>query len=859
MRALSVISEHDDDDEDEIVLVKYAKCSEPGPSRIAYGAGVIGGSSGNPLRSQTAPSSNKKVVWLPERAPLHSPEVISINVNGEEKLCTKKYRTGWTHGGIRYLVDDAIRLSSPPFDVVLIRSIHTLKFLDPNIPSKSYAHVHYLDRPTHKDIGASGSTRRGELFLKHMNCQDIALKMVVEGAKLDFEIVKGSRGRQSDTKYFAQFVSEPTASTIRTPSSAVEFQGCDSCESRHRRASQDSIVLKRRALRIGDQLFHQLDFVLIDPQIQGSPYIVGHLVGWKKEGQWDIVEVRILKRKAELMGSKPGEFVSERQLVATDVHECYPARRIMGHAFVLGNEEACLHDIPGTKTAFWCAERLTLDNDRKEITVPLKRSLQSCSTCLEQERLYRHDLKSCIDVAQFPAADCYSGAGGFLLPGLDIFDWRSACDTDLSACQTLFQLKEKAPALKIHHRSVEALLHRAFDRTLGNRTNQARFPARGSTFMLTGGPPCQGHSRASHANNSSEIPAVRTGPRDERNGEMFVFLTLVAQVRPYVVVLENVGAFKDDKEESSQENADGNFARRATREFTSMGYATRLAIINSRAYGSPQDRHRCFILAVRGDLPLPDFPTPSHAVPSPMATVFKDEKGQTMPFYLGPRKGTRGTGAHPPITIDDAISDLPAFDYHSPLARRPAGQQPRRPIFSGSRDPAKGNDTKCGFALPVPYACAALNDFQRSKRGSGKLVQDHYTSYCTPGALEIIFNRSNMAEARGCERRAIKSEGFSTLLTNSAPGGKSTAVIHPSQDRKFTTAERKRAMGWPDWFKLAGTPLDQDRLTGNGFCFESVEAIYHSIVEIIILPWWIKAGRPREKVFERFISDHPIA
>ncbi|OCF31663.1 hypothetical protein I316_06668 [Kwoniella heveanensis BCC8398] len=884
MRALSVISVISEEDEEESAGAdtskrdSKARSSEqalpPSPTdRVKRARSDTSRVAKAPIKATETPSttpwtstsnqthhsrvtgrSDNRAVWSTDRNPIHPGEEVAVKVDG---------------------VDDAIRLSSAPYDLILIRSIYTLKFHDSGIPSKSYVHAQYLDKPTSIDGRSARSYRQGELFLKHANCQDFALKLIIEGTKLDFELIKSSATRRRDTKHFAQFVDEWTASTIRVPSPALDFHGCDACHSRDKKQYAEVVTIEKDAVRVGEERYHLFDFVFIDPGVQGAPYMIGHLISWtEKKGSVE-VNLRMMERIQEVPGMSA--YVSERHLVASHKHLFFPATRIVGTAFVFGSEDALRKGAPGCKSAFWCTHRL-IENDRgREVSLPLQTPLKSCSSCLNLQCHYRHDIKSCLEAARFPAADCYSGAGGFLLPGLDIFDWQSACDIDVVACETLRRLKPKVPKLKIHHGSVEELLHRSLDRD-AHDTSSRRFPARGSTFLLTGGPPCQGHSRASHANNNTNGEnSSKAGPTDDRNSEMFVFLALVAHTLPYVVILENVGAFKDDKAELSQENADGNFARRAMRELTSMGsvqlmlsslqtlltdstyrvarrYAVRLAVINSRAYGSPQDRHRCFILAVQRGLPLPELPAPTHAVPSPMATVFKDKNGRAMPFYLGDRRATRGTGIHPPVTISDAISDLPVFEYHS----RGTDQRPRRPIFSGSRDPAKGNGTKCGFAKPVAYASPPLNDFQRAKRGSNTQVNDHYTSYCTPGALDIIFNRSKLPNARGCERRAVSNEGFSTLLTNSAPGGKSTAVIHPSQERKFTTAERKRAMGWPDCFKLAGTPLDQDRLTGNGVCFESVEAIYQSIVETIILPWWIKAGKPKERVYEKFVADYPI-
>ena len=77
----------------------------------------------------------------------------------------------------------------------------------------------------------------------------------------------------------------------------------------------------------------------------------------------------------------------------------------------------------------------------------------------------------------------------------------------------------------------------------------------------------------------------------------------------------------------------------------------------------------------------------------------------------------------------------------------------------------------------------------------------------------------------GNARRVDPKGGFFTLMTSSAPGGKYTAPIHYSvrvsftwpasvsermiqQRRTFSVAERKRAQGVPDTYRLVGTVIE---------------------------------------------------
>ncbi|WVW80213.1 hypothetical protein I302_102190 [Kwoniella bestiolae CBS 10118] len=794
--------------------------------------------------SRASKAGKAQLTWLKEDAitPARAIKRSTYKVNGFEEDCVRIYREGFHHDGDEFTVDDAILLPHSPPLYILIRSIFTLKFDDPVIHDRHLVHVHLFKPPV------SGG-RKGELFLRNAQCQDIPIKQILKGKKLDFELIGGIRRRgRGDSEYFCEFVDQSSLSTIREPKFQDRFHNCDSCLSRHQKHRFDHPYISNDTLHFGDDEYHISDFISIDSKIRGQPFLFGHIHGWRKGDGEIMVRVRRLRRFSEVAGEKYEGFTSNRQLVVTDKYEDHPVKLIMGKVYVLPDDKNTRSFHP--HITFWCSERMT-DPHNSTTRVVLQKPLRSCSTCLEREEQRHKDLQDCMKACQFPAADYYSGAGGFILPGLDIFDWVSAADTEKVACQTLHHLKRRAPALTVHYGKVSDVYNytTSRDSPIGN---SKAFPAPGTVFLMTGGPPCQGHSRVNHANNPT---AESLQNKDPRNDELWVMLAEAFRLKPFVIIIENVSAFKDDKGGSGRSEAEENYGRAAMKKLSQNGYSCRLGIIDSRGFGTPQNRLRTFILGVRVGIPLPDFPAPSHANPKTTATVFKgDKSGVIKPFYLGQR-ATPGTGIHPAVTIQDAISDLPAFEYLPPpgIARVP--RRPQIPAFNGGRND-QGNGTKVGFPHRVPYGSEPTNEYQKEKRGDQPTVPDHFTSYVTDGAHKIIFTSAREPKPQGCDRRALLSEGFSTLLTNSSPGQKGTAVIHPSQDRKFTIAERKRAMGWPDWHRLAGTPLEQDKLTGNGVCYESVQAIYMALVKEIILPWWIEAGRPTEGVFQKFVEDH---
>lgn len=64
-------------------------------------------------------------------------------------------------------------------------------------------------------------------------------------------------------------------------------------------------------------------------------------------------------------------------------------------------------------------------------------------------------------------------------------------------------------------------------------------------------------------------------------------------------------------------------------------------------------------MAVRAGLPLPHFPKRTHANPNAYKAVQFDE-GQLV-YFSGPStRGPLGTAALPPVTVRDAICDMPS-------------------------------------------------------------------------------------------------------------------------------------------------------------------------------------------------------
>lgn len=242
-----------------------------------------------------------------------------------------------------------------------------------------------------------------------------------------------------------------------------------------------------------------------------------------------------------------------------------------------------------------------------------------------------------------PTVDLFAGAGGLSLG----FSWAGhrlvgAVDNEAGAIETLRRNGAHEPLQadlsdpEEHTQTMRELVRRAGDDRIQT---------------VVGGPPCQGFSTAG-----------RCRLDDPRNKLVFSFLSAVDALKPRFVLMENVAALLWR-------------GRRATldelqRELRRLGYhATSLMIAHAEGYGVPQLRRRLFLFGSREGLIR--WPRPWCQVLEPAQRTHQPGADQ---------------GRHAPITVGEAMSDLP-------------------------------EETAAAADIGVPYAREATSAFQRWARG----------------------------------------------------------------------------------------------------------------------------------------------
>lgn len=190
----------------------------------------------------------------------------------------------------------------------------------------------------------------------------------------------------------------------------------------------------------------------------------------------------------------------------------------------------------------------------------------------------------------------FSGAGG-LDYGLEAagFATRVAVEQDHSCCETL-QLNR--PRLSVIEGSIFEVSTRKILKRAGLR--------RENVDVVVGGPPCQPFSKAG---NWARADGQPPGLSDPRADTLAAFMRVVDEVRPRVVLLENVEGLQNGGSGSGLTVIRERLAEINRKHGTR--YEPVWEVLDAVDYGVPQSRRRLFVVAARDGTRF-SFPSPTH-------------------------------------------------------------------------------------------------------------------------------------------------------------------------------------------------------------------------------------------------------
>jgi DNA (cytosine-5)-methyltransferase 1 len=386
--------------------------------------------------------------------------------------------------------------------------------------------------------------------------------------------------------------------------------------------------------------------------------------------------------------------------------------------------------------------------------------------------------------------DLFSGAGGLSL-GFTRAGFRLslAVDTDTQALRTLGLNHPELADTNLVCEDVRQLDVRVLRRLLG----------RGRPDVLIGAPPCQGFSHAGFRSRASKLTSYRV-MGDERN-YLFTFMMKVAlALRPALVLMENVPGM-----ESARVN-DQRFIRLAAEILEREGrYRTDIWRLNASAFGVPQDRLRYFLIAAR-----------TRRFPARPAPEYRDVGGADDPDAL------------PPVTLEEAIGDLPA---------RESGAGEGVDAWSGVSDAHLRSRRRY------------LDKFRIA--GGPPVLYNHTVRFHNERDLELYAllrpgeNSTDAIETHGRDdlmryRRDAFHDKYNrlrpdrpcrTIVSHLAKDGNS--FIHPVQPRSLSIRESARVQSFPDDYVFCGSPSDQWVQLGNAVPPLMAEAIARSLLQCL--------------------------
>ncbi|KAK0484022.1 hypothetical protein IW261DRAFT_994609 [Armillaria novae-zelandiae] len=510
-------------------------------------------------------------------------------------------------------------------------------------------------------------------------------------------------------------------------------------------------------------------------------------------------------------------------------------------------------------------------------TISWKRCIHGCFDDHKQElrearRLRERNSPLC-------GLELFSGAGGLgtgmMFSGFVETKW--AVEFSPSAAQTY---KRNHPDTIVYDQDASLLLDHAVQTEYGKPPHKLKshdgtylenMPKKGEVDFIYGGPPCQSFSRANH----------NPKPDDIRSTLPMVMLAYTEWYEPRYFLLENVvgmltarlGAKSATHGHSLVGGMEMGVLKLILRILTSLGYQVRVKILQAGAYGAPQQRNRILIWGARRGLSLPEFPMPTHAFQR-LASRWK------LPGFEGASLSRATRSRNPqddhqcaplrPVTVDDAIGDLPPWDWINPHKIIPSTnrtrEKTRRRTDYGIKQflAAKGTAHRRPGIDKALYICLPRNAYQRwMRRANMPTVDDHHTKIFSQLAVEASTSvplkpnaNQKDIDPRLCSKHMINSKYvfygrldgngyFRTAMTLVSPNSRHSVLLHPHQKRIISVREAARAQGFPDDYTFCSINKsnsqsmtdDQYRQIGNAVPIPLALALGKSLGAALLKTW----------------------
>lgn len=330
--------------------------------------------------------------------------------------------------------------------------------------------------------------------------------------------------------------------------------------------------------------------------------------------------------------------------------------------------------------------------------------------------------------------DLFAGAGGFSL-GFEYagFHTKYAVEKDKFAAETF---SKNFKSTKVFHKSVT---------DFNDQEIQQQFQ---DIDLIIGGPPCQGFSVAGPR---------QYGIEDKRNELVLEMLRYSEVLRPKICLIENVPGL-------ARKTNNNTLLKKLLTEFEKIGYQCQILLLDSKNFGVPQSRKRCFLLFTRNNnLPI------SFLNDAPLFSM------QT-----------------PQLSVQDAISDLDFEDLPNNDEIVLLYQRSAETLYQNW---ARLNSSQIFNHVPMMHTQRLIERFKVIKQGQSlKDVPSEYGQRNRETHLIDKKNRFKMNNQR------LNPNTPSLAVTASFQSN----FVHPHRHRNLTAREGARLMSYPDSFRFFG-------------------------------------------------------
>ncbi|KAJ3157458.1 hypothetical protein HDU86_003350 [Geranomyces michiganensis] len=513
----------------------------------------------------------------------------------------------------------------------------------------------------------------------------------------------------------------------------------------------------------------------------------------------------------------------DRRLFVTDLFGSVHPHRLEGLCWVEHAETITDLDIyRETDDSFYFSEKIERSMLASTAT-PVSQNYIIAREDRREERARAYaDRQALLAQPKLVALDLFAGAGGLTcgFDGTGFIETKHAVEFSSSAGLTF---KENFPNATVHIKCANTLLKRAVriqerGEVLAPIRDEAghimpELPAKGNIDFISCGPSCQGFS---HLNR------LRLRVGDIKNTLIATSLSYVEFFRPRYFLLENVRGLTDFELGGVQvgDKMTGGIAlgvvKLIVKTLHALNYQTRFGLLQAANHGLPQSRTRFFVWGAKRGLTLPELPQPTHCgrARGRLTLSLNAYNGSTI---YDPRTSTSRNASLPGVTVWDAISDLPPWEYKDPDANR-RKRTLHVPEGNGTMGLKQFEAAAKGYSGPDahPYELAPLSNYQRLMRQGSSEVRNHYTRPLSENTVRLICNIPRMPGASALHLpaqlrdtvaveqrqksygRVFDDQHHPVVLTELAPQGKHGRVLHPFQNRMLTVRELARIQGFPD-------------------------------------------------------------